>query len=48
MEEAKRGIITEEIKEVAKAEGIDEEVVRRRVAEGKIVIPHNPIHNPKA
>ncbi|MCD6330933.1 MAG: phosphomethylpyrimidine synthase ThiC [Thermoplasmata archaeon] len=48
MEEAKRGVITEEIKDVAKAEGIDEEVVRRRVAEGKIVIPHNPIHNPKA
>ncbi len=48
MEEAKRGIVTEEIKQVAKEEGLEEEVVRRRVAEGKIVIPHNPIHNPKA
>lgn len=48
MEEAKRGVIGEEIRQVAKEEGIEAEVVRRRVAEGKIVIPRNPIHNPKA
>jgi len=47
MEEAKRGIISKEIKEVAKAEGIDAEVIRRRVANGKIVIPCNPVHSPK-
>ncbi len=47
MEEAKKGIIGREIKEVAKAEGIDAEIVRRRVAAGKIVIPCNPIHSPK-
>ena len=47
MEEAKRGIITEEIKEVAEAEKIDEEIIRRRVASGKIIIPRNPIHLPK-
>ena len=47
MEEAKRGIIGEEIKEVAKCEGVDEEIIRRRVAKGKIIIPHNPLHNPK-
>lgn len=48
MEEAKRGIITEEIKKVAKNENIDAEIIARRVAEGKIVIPNNPIHSPKA
>ena len=46
MEEAKRGIITEEIKKVAEAEKIDAEIIRRRVAEGKIIIPYNPIHSP--
>ena len=48
MEEAQKGIITEEIKEVAKSEGLDAELIRRRVAEGKIVIPKNPIHSPKS
>jgi len=47
MEDAKRGIITEQMKEVAKEEGIEIEVIRRRVASGKIVIPFNPIHSPK-
>ncbi len=45
--EAQRNKITEEIKSVAKSEGIEPEVVRRRVAAGKIVIPFNPIHSPK-
>jgi len=48
MQDAQKGIVTEEIKEVARAEGLDVETVRRRVAEGKIVIPHNPIHSPKS
>lgn len=48
MQDAQKGIATEEIKEVARAEGIDTEIVRRRVADGKIVIPHNPIHSPKS
>jgi len=47
MEEAKRGIITEEIKKIAEKEGIDAEIIRRRVANGKVVIPHNPIHSPE-
>ncbi|HDO19530.1 MAG TPA: phosphomethylpyrimidine synthase [Thermoplasmatales archaeon] len=45
--QAKRGIITDQIKAVAEKEKIDVEVVRRRVASGKIVIPFNPIHSPK-
>lgn len=31
---------------MARAERMETEVVRRRVASGKIVIPHNPIHHP--
>lgn len=48
MEEAKRGVTGEEIKKVAKDEGVSAEVVRRRVAEGKVVIPFNPVHSPEA
>jgi len=46
--EAKQGKTTEQIKRVAKAEKIDVETVRRRVASGKIVIPFNPIHEPES
>ena len=44
--EAKHGNATKEIRYVSKAEKIDIEIVRRRVATGKIVIPFNPIHSP--
>jgi len=47
MVEAKQGNITEQIKNVSKAENIDIDIVKRRVASGKIVIPYNPIHAPK-
>lgn len=40
--DAKKGIITEEIREVARQEGLDPEVVRRGVAGGHIVIPVSP------
>jgi len=46
--EAKKGKITEQIKNVAKNENIDVEIIRRRVASGKIVIPFNPIHSPNS
>jgi phosphomethylpyrimidine synthase len=39
-----RGSVTEEIKTVAQMEGMDPEVLRRRVAGGKVVIPNNPLH----
>lgn len=45
---AKTGNVTEEVKSVAQAEKIDIEIIRRRVAAGKVVIPFNPIHAPKA
>jgi phosphomethylpyrimidine synthase len=40
--DAKKGIITEEIREVARQEGLDPEFVRRGVAGGHIVIPVSP------
>jgi phosphomethylpyrimidine synthase len=46
--EAKRGIITEQIKNVSKNENIDVEIIRRRVASGKVVIPFNPTHSPNS
>ncbi|HEC81930.1 MAG TPA: phosphomethylpyrimidine synthase, partial [Thermoplasmatales archaeon] len=48
LSQAKKGIPTEEIKRVAKTEKIDVAVIIRRVAKGKIVVPYNPIHSPKA
>ena len=41
MEDAKKGIITPQIKVVAEAEGIDAETVRSCVAKGWITIPNN-------
>jgi len=46
--EAKKGQITKEIKYVSKTEKIAVDVIRKRVASGKIVIPYNPIHSPNA
>ena len=46
--EAKQGQITEEIRSISEDEKIDVDIVRRRVASGKIVIPFNLIHSPNA
>jgi len=46
--EAKKGQITKKIKDVSITEKIDVDIIRKRVASGKIVIPYNPIHSPKA
>ena len=48
MQEAQRGVVTDEITAVAEGEHLDPEVVRRRVAAGTIVIPCNPAHAPRA
>jgi phosphomethylpyrimidine synthase len=45
--EAQQGHMTKEIKKVAETESCDPAVVQRRVASGKIVIPHNPLHHPE-
>ncbi|MFY9800989.1 MAG: phosphomethylpyrimidine synthase ThiC, partial [Methanoregula sp.] len=42
VKDAKNGIVTEEMKIVAKYEGVTEDFVRRGVAEGHIVIPVSP------
>lgn len=41
MELARRGILSEEMRYVAEREGVSAEFVRRKVAEGRIVIPRN-------
>ena len=45
MKPARLGL-TDEIKMVALKEGVDPEVIRRRVADGRVVIPSNPLHSP--
>ncbi|MDO5829044.1 MAG: phosphomethylpyrimidine synthase ThiC, partial [Methanocorpusculum sp.] len=47
VEDAKRGLITEEMKVVAKAEGVTEDFIRRGIAEGHIVIPMTPYRKVK-
>ncbi len=41
MDDAKKGIITEQMKAVAKIENVDEEFIRKSVAQGTIAIPNN-------
>ena len=47
IEDARAGRITEEIRQVAAAEGVTEEFVRRGVANGHIVIPVSPYRRVK-
>ncbi|AZR73195.1 phosphomethylpyrimidine synthase [Anoxybacter fermentans] len=44
MDAAKKGIITREMEVVAKKEKIDVEVLREKIAQGKVVIPANKKH----
>jgi len=44
IEQARKGIITPEIVAVAKAEGVDEHMLKAEVAAGRVVIPANRIH----
>lgn len=44
MDAAKKGIITKEMEVVSKKENIDIEILRKGIAEGKIVIPANKKH----
>ena len=44
LEYARKGILTEAMKNVAADEGLDAEVVRKAVATGEAVIPLNPAH----
>lgn len=47
LEEAAQGTVTAAVEAVAASEGLDAEIVRRRVAEGKIVIPANKVRTRK-
>ena len=44
MDAARKGIVTKEMEVVAKKENIDVETLRKRVAEGRVVIPANKNH----
>ena len=44
MEDARRGRLNEDIVKAAEDEGVDAERLRRLVASGRVVIPHNPRH----
>jgi len=46
VEQAKKGNITPSLKKVADEEGFAPEELLNLVAEGKVVIPHNPNHSP--
>lgn len=48
IESAKAGCITEQMKQVALDEGIDADLIRKRVADGQIVIPNNPLRKHQA
>ncbi len=48
LEDAKKGIITEEMKSVAKDEGVTPDFVRRGIAEGHIVVPVSPYRATRA
>lgn len=41
MDDARKGVITQEMKSVAKSENVDEEFIRKSIANGTIVIPNN-------
>ncbi|MDD1654071.1 MAG: phosphomethylpyrimidine synthase ThiC, partial [Methanomicrobiales archaeon] len=47
LEDAKKGRITDEMKKVARAEGVTDEFVRRGMANGHIVIPISPYRTVK-
>ena len=44
LQDAKAGIITDQIRYVAKSEGLEPEQIREQVAAGRLVIPANKIH----
>ena len=48
IEAARKGIITQQMREVAEDEGLAPELIRERVASGEIVIPHNKHHQFRA
>ncbi|MEA3369006.1 MAG: phosphomethylpyrimidine synthase ThiC [Candidatus Ratteibacteria bacterium] len=47
LEKARKGIITKEMREVAKYEGLSTDAILDNVKQGKIVIPSNRFHRPK-
>jgi phosphomethylpyrimidine synthase len=48
LEQARKGIITSEMREVAEAEGVEAEDLLAGIAAGEAVIPYNPVRKRKA
>jgi len=48
LEQARKGTITAEMRQVAETEGIEAEILLAGVAAGEVVIPYNPIRKRKA
>jgi len=46
IEQARKGNVTPSLKKVADEEGVAPEKLLNLVAQGKVVIPHNPNHSP--
>jgi len=46
LEQARKGTLTKAMKKVAKDERIDPQLLLKLIAQGKVVIPFNPIHSP--
>ena len=46
IDKARKGILSPQLRKIAKAEGMSPEHLRELVASGKVVIPWNPIHAP--
>jgi len=44
MEMARKGVVSDEMKKVAEYEGVDVEIVRQKLAEGRAVLPKNKLH----
>jgi len=47
LEAARDGVVTDPMRRVAEAEGLEPERLRTLIAEGKVVLPYNPIHRPE-
>ena len=46
LKEARKGNITESMEQVAKDEGIPQDLLLELVAQGRVVVPLNPNHSP--
>ena len=41
------GVSTDLLKQISRSEGVDMDLLRRRVEAGRVVVPFNPVHSPR-